>query len=82
MRACRIAVTYLFGTLILVPMMLAHAQASNASKARYGPNASVCGTPRFDFWYGYYYYPVSKSLAPPHEGPLFLRRFLTSWRRI
>jgi hypothetical protein len=58
------AVTVVAGSLLLAPLMLAHAQAESAShgnwhqrQLHYGPSSSNCGTPRFDFWYGYYYYP-------------------------
>ena len=52
MRVCRTVATSLLGTLLLVPLMLAPAQAGSASRgARHDsqvPNASICGTARFD----------------------------------
>jgi hypothetical protein len=69
MRACKTVAISLLGTLLLVPVMLAQAQAESAShgnwhhrQLHYLPNSSICGTPRFDFWYGYYYYPGCRCL--------------------
>ena len=55
-------VKLLLGVLLFVPPMLTLAQTGNAaSRGTWHHsqvlNPSVCGTPRFDFWYGYYYYP-------------------------
>jgi hypothetical protein len=53
--------------------------STNKEEARYGPNASVCGTPRFDFWCGYYYYPYCRCWD---HGWLRLRRAGTyGWPR-
>jgi hypothetical protein len=66
MRAGRIVVTALVGTLLLAPPMLGHTQASHGNwhhrQVHYGLNSSICGAPRFDFWYGYYYYPGCRCL--------------------
>ena len=64
MWVCRTVVTSLLGALLLAPLTLAPAQAARASRGAghnsQVPNASICGTPRFDFWYGYYYYPYCR----------------------
>lgn len=69
MQAGRTVVTALVGTLLLAALAPAHAQAESAShgnwhhrQLHYGLNSSICGTPRFDFWYGYYYYPGCRCL--------------------
>jgi hypothetical protein len=68
-RVRRTVVIALLGSLLLAPLMLAHAQAESASyghwhqrQLHYGPSSSNCGNPIFDFWYGYYYYPGCRCL--------------------
>ena len=54
-------VRLLLGMLLFMPLILTLAPTGNAAPRTWQHsqvlNPSVCGTPRFDFWYGYYYYP-------------------------
>ena len=55
-------VRLLLGMLLFMPLILTQAQTGYAApRASWHHsqvlNPSVCGTPRFDSWYGYYYYP-------------------------
>jgi len=61
MRARTVA-NLLLGVLLFVQLMLTLAPTVNAASRGTWQhsqvlNPSVCGTPRFDFWYGYHYYP-------------------------
>ena len=65
MQAGRTVVTALVGTLLLAALTPAHAHSHgnwHHRQLHYGPTSSICGTPRFDFWYGYYYYPGCRCL--------------------
>jgi len=69
MRARIITVAALAGGLLLGPPTLGLAQAGTMSHGNwhnwhehYRPNFSICGNPRFEFWYGYWYYPGCRCL--------------------